>query len=126
MSQLLTPMSAQDFARNQVGALADSVLAVEPGSDNADADAVGPDDQQLHGGGLHMSDAGGACADQLYWCIKHECAVLRDACMHAVFQMPQQGNGSHAASSHTAYSMLESYTSTVHRPHGRVGPGRWL
>jgi hypothetical protein len=60
--QSLTTSALQDFARNQVGALADSVLAVEPGSDDADADADAVDGgtQQLHGGGLHMSDAGGA------------------------------------------------------------------
>lgn len=108
MSQLLTSMSAQDFARNQVGALADSVLAVEPGSDDADADAVGLDNQQLHGGGLHMSDAGGACADQLYWCITHECAVLRThSCMQCSKCPSKGGKWSHAASSLTAYSILQ-------------------
>jgi hypothetical protein len=56
----LYPATVQDFARNQVGALADSVLAIEPGDDGADADAADAGKQQQHhGGGLHMSDAGG-------------------------------------------------------------------
>jgi hypothetical protein len=58
----LDPATVQDFARNQVEALADSVLAIEPSDDGADADAADAgkqQQQQQHGGGLHMSDAGG-------------------------------------------------------------------
>ena len=87
MKQLLTPSALQDFARNQVGALADSVLAVEPGGDDADADAVDAGSQQL--GGLHMSDAGSTDGNQLYWRSRcNVCCLAGCVCACSVQKAP--------------------------------------
>ena len=49
-------LSPQDFARNQVGALADSVLALEPGMDDEDSDRG--DALIDRGAGLQLADSG--------------------------------------------------------------------
>lgn len=118
----------QDFARNQVGALADSVLAIEPGADGDDAESDAGGSQQHHGGGLHLSDSGvSALSNNLHWSTcQHSMTdnTMRQSCDALVRWRRLAGSAAScmAAARRGASTVCQHFPPCARnpRPHGRV------